>query len=104
MLKLYRWIYTCAAVNPLPEATCAKNVTIADITGTAGVREILRLCKYAVLWSQRSSFLRTAAKYILFLHTYIHILIKKIFLIKKNIYMKKLECKSVNYSHQEVSD
>lgn len=35
--------YTCAAVNPLPEATCAKNVMIADITGTAGVREILRL-------------------------------------------------------------
>lgn len=34
---------TCAAVNPLPEATCAKNVIIADITGTAGVKEMLRL-------------------------------------------------------------
>jgi len=60
----YCIFYTCAAVNPLPEAICAKNVMIAEITGTAGVREMLRLWKYAVLWSQRSSFLRMSTKII----------------------------------------
>jgi len=35
--------YTCAAVNPLPVAMCAKKVMMADITGTAGVKEMLRL-------------------------------------------------------------
>lgn len=57
-------MYTWEAIKLLPEDKCARNVTIADIAGIAGVKEIARLWKYTVLCNQYSSFFRISVKLI----------------------------------------